>query len=243
MYIVKLNIYYRGISIYCRHTINNDEDCASFQSISMISNQDLFTYKDMQNKYWGFDIATFKEILAVHPVNPYNMLPIEDCIVEKFNLLLNKIEKTREVSIQQDHITDPEMIIQQRCFSIFQKIDELKYYTQCEWFLDLDLIHLKELYRQLEDIWNYRANLTSADKFKYSPNGKLFTHTVFHINKMTNRNQIANILLDNFEILVTKGKQKEDCITGSLWILGGLTIVNLSAREALPWLFQSANVE
>lgn len=242
-YIVQSNIYYRGISLYCRHNIKNETDCASFQDIANIDIANLFTYCDQNKLYWGFDIATFRELMKTSSINPYNMLPIHKETLNRFDILIRLLEKTRTVCITHDVITDPGMLIQQRCFDIFQRIDELKYYTQCSWFLDLDLVCLKELYKQLEDIWNYRANLSPSDKFKYSSNGQLFTHNVASINKIVSRRDLSNILLDNFEKLVTHGKEKEDRITGALWILGGLTLVNPYAREALPWLFQSANVE
>ena len=171
------------------------------------------------------------------------MLQIDNVVIDRFNSLLKILEKKSDINIKHDIITDPSMLIQQRCFDIFQRIDELKYYTQCSWFLDLDIIGLKELYKQLEDIWNYRANLSIADKFKYSSTGKLFTQNVMIINQMTSTKEISKILLDNFEKLVTHGQEKEDRITGALWILGALTIVNPSAREALPWLFQSTHID
>ncbi len=242
-YIVKCNIYYRGVSIYCRHNIKNDTDCASFQDINDIDIKDIFTYIDQNGLYWGFHVATFKELMKTCSLNPYNMSSIDSAVIDKFNKLLKILEKKTNITIKHDIITDPNMIIQQRCFDIFQKIDELKYYTQCSWFLDLDIIGLKELYKQLEDIWNYRANLSAADKFKYSSTGTLFTQNVIVINQITSKKEVAKILLDNFEKLVTHGKEKEDRITGALWVLGALTIVNPYAREALPWLFQSTNID
>jgi|TARA_B110000858_G_C17803659_1_gene476660 hypothetical protein len=242
-YVVKSNIHHRGVGIYCRHNIKNDTDCASFQDIANISIKNMFTYVDQSGLYWGFHVATLKELMKTCSLNPYNMLPINTVVIDRFNRLLKVLEKKTDIAIKQDIITDPNMITQQRCFDIFQRIDELKYYTQCSWFLDLDIIGLKELYKQLEDIWNYRANLSIADKFKYSSTGKLFTQNVIVINQMTSGKEISKILLDNFEKLVTHGKEKEDRITGALWILGALTIVNPCAREALPWLFQSTHID
>ena len=52
---------------------------------------------------------------------------------------------------------------------IFHRIDLLGNYTDVNWFLDLNIYQLKTLYREAEDIWNYRAqHLTPEIKKTYS---------------------------------------------------------------------------
>ena len=82
--------------------------------------------------------------------------------------------------------------------------------------MNLNLAGLKELYKQLEDIWNYRTGLTEADKFRYAKDGKLFTETITHINSCTSTVKLANIILDNCKRLVTEGTSNEDRTTGAL---------------------------
>ena len=108
--------------------------------------------------------------------------------------------------------------------------------------MNLGLANLKELYKQVEDIWNYRAELKNEDKLNFVKDGKIFTKKVHEINAIKSRNQLRHILLDDFYRLVTEGKTKSDCQTGALWILSALTIVSYDARSAMSWLFQSANV-
>ena len=115
-------------------------------------------------------------------------------------------------------------------------------YTQCKWFLDLNIAQLKELYKQVEDIWNYRAELKNEDKLKYVKDGKLFVKKINEINAIKSKNQLIHPLLDDFYKLVTEGETKSDCQTGALWILSALTIVSFDARASMSWLFQSANV-
>ena len=78
-------------------------------------------------------------------------------------------------------------------------MDDLKQYTQCSWFLDLNILQLKELYKQLEDLWNYRINMTINEKKRYVKNGILFADKVQVINKVNSKIKLGNILLDNFE--------------------------------------------
>tara|TARA_B110000977_G_scaffold152127_1_gene193134 strand:+ start:2900 stop:3913 length:1014 start_codon:yes stop_codon:yes gene_type:complete len=243
--IVSINIRDRGIATFARHLLTNDTDIGEFVSIkdsSFITNYNFISYMDETNNYWGFHVASLKELLKHTDINPYSMVKIPQNIIELFNNLITKMEKIKIVEVHQEVITDPKILIQQKCIKIFQLIDELGQYTQCNWFLTLNLVNLKELYKQLEDIWNYRAELSPEDKKRYIKDGKLFTYKIHEINAIKSRNQLANILLDDFEKLVTQGATKSDCQTGALWILSGLTIVSYDARIAMAWLFQSANV-
>lgn len=240
-YLIRNNIYYKGASCYCRHLTSNRTDCAAFIELSDIPLNEYFSYTDMNRNVWGFHIATFKELITNQSTNPYNTQDIPEYAIHMFNKLISRFDK-KSIQIKQDIITCPNILLQQRCIYIFQIIDSLNQYTQCKWFLELNLKQLKELYKQVEDIWNYRLQLTNEDKLNYVHDGKLFVHNIHTINAYTSRIKLANIILDNFQKLVTEGKTTQDRTTGALWILSGLTIVSLGARNAFPWLFQSANI-
>lgn len=242
-FLIKNNIFYRGKSCYCRNIVNNATDCLSFDDIFNISVKDYFSYTDSNNFTWGFNILTFKELCkSKNVINPYNMQSIDNKHIQRFNQLLKNIEKKRKIEFKHDNKLRPELKLQQRCVKIFQIMDSLKQYTQCEWFLKLNLVQLINLYIQLEDIWNYRAGISNNDKFNYTKNGKLFEIAVKDIKKIKNKIKLSNIILDECERLITEGKTVSDKTTGALWILSALTIVSKEARNALPWLFQAANI-
>jgi len=240
--LVKINIKNRGVTIYCRHICNNTTDCLSFDKIEDIAFNEFFSYKDKNNLFWGFKTNTFKEFINRNMSNPYSTLQIPLHIKEKFNTILVKIEKYKKVEIPKEKIVNKNIKLQQKCIDIFQKMDTLKNYTKCEWFLSLNLNQIKELYKQMEDLWNYRLHLNLTQKKKYTLDGKLFSLNVHKFNKLTSRYIAANIILDEFNRLLSEGKTDSDKTTACQWILSGLTLVNLDARNSLPWLFQSANV-
>ena len=93
----------------------------------------------------------------------------------------------------------------------------------------------------MEDIWNYRLQLSSEDKLKYTKDGKLFTIEIHKINKITDKYKLSSIILDEFEKLICDGKSDSDKATACQWILSGLTLVHQDARDTLPWLYQSAS--
>ena len=62
---------------------------------------------------------------------------------------------------------------------LFSQIEYSGYSCDIKWVLNLNHIRLKKLYKELEDIWNYRANLSQHTKCKIvPPNGKLFVMPV-----------------------------------------------------------------
>ena len=239
-FIVLRNIKYRGISVYNRNLANNTTDFLSLTPINQIPIKNYFSYQDKQ--IWAFDIVTFKELVNNDMNNPYNTLKIPDEVINLFHTLLKNVEHKESIKIEKPIIEDETIIIQQECVEIFQLMDNLKNYTKCKWFLDLNTAYLKELYKQMEDIWNYRLNLSDSDKLRYVKNGKLFEMSVTKYYKINNINRLRKILLYNFRKLVTEGVTESDRSTASQWILSGLTLVSIDARNTFPWLFQSANI-
>jgi hypothetical protein len=238
-YLLRKNLKLHGIASFSRHVLNNDTDFLTYDSIYDIPLKFLYSYKDSKGLYWGFHVATFKELVFQKMSNPYTTCPIEEYAIHTFeNLLKNSVEP---IQIQKEIIDDPYMKLHQKCIKVFQIMDELKQYTQCEWFLDLDLISYKKLYLEMEDIWNYRIGLSNTEKQRYIKSGPIFTMKS-HLSKIKDRLEIANILLNEFERLVSEGNTDSDKTTAALWILTGLTIVSKKARDALPWLYQSTNM-
>ena len=222
-YVVRNIISNRGIGVYCRHLCNNDTDCFTYDELDSIKRENFITYKDDKN-YWGFDIETLEELIRNEMPNPYNLNKIPDKIKEIVKL------KEKEKCIKS---------IDLWCTEIFQRMDMLNNYTKCEWFLDLNIKELMILYKELEDIWNYRLNLSDSEKLKYTSDGKLFEIPLKIIYNKKSKLELQRILLGNFNKLIEEGKSKSDKITASQWILAGLTIVNRDARDTLPWLYSS----
>ena len=100
---------------------------------------------------------------------------------------------------------------------------------------------LRKFYIILEDIWNYRAQLTYENKTNIIQNKSIFTkiHYISNIT-ITNKNilDIQYLILDDINILVSSGKTKEDCGLGALYILIALSFVSNECYTSMPWLNQ-----
>jgi len=228
----------RGISVYCRHLCNNDTDCLSLNDVTNIPNNEFYSYKDSKGIYWGFDIITIKECLNAKMSNPYNTLDIPIFVGKQLKCIEDIMNK--EIKLEIPIFTNITIQVQQRCVELFQQMDALKNYTKCAWFLDLNSRLLKKLYKEMEDIWNYRLQLTKEDKLKYTKDGKLFAIEMHKISKINDKYKLSNLVLDEFEKLICDGQTESDRATACQWILSGLTLVNQDARDTLPWLYQSA---
>lgn len=241
-FLVRLNIKHRGIATYCRHICNNDTDCLTLKDINEIPNKEFYSFKDSNGHYWGFDIVTIKECINNKVGNPYNTMPFDKKIISDISRIEKKTNKKIKLVIPK--ITNIKVSIQQRCVELFQKMDDLKNYTKCAWFLDLELNGLYKLYKEMEDMWNYRLNLSSSDKLNYVKSNDINLYTLKEfgsLKKITNKYSVSNIILDSFEKLICDGKTESDRATACQWILSGLTLVHQDARDTLPWLYQSAH--
>ena len=238
---IRKNIKLRGISVYCRHLSNNKTDCIDLREIHTVSIQNYYSFIE-DNIHWGFSMDSFGHILNYNRINPYSTRDISNKVINRFDILKKTIEDNNKKKVKQDmHFMDNKYIkLRQECILVFQLIDDLDNYTKCSWFLTLPLSGLKALYIFMEDMWNYRLNLTKDQKLDYIRNGILFNISCANIKKNKNYYDVAHILLSEFKRLLTEGKIIADKTTASHWILSGLTLVNLDARNALPWLFQSA---
>ena len=90
------------------------------------------------------------------------------------------------------------------------------------------------------DIWNYRANLTQNVKREICPPlGNPFRNV--NINQLTNLsyNNLFKTILNILEPIVKNGINRDSQILGTYYVLSALTLVNNSAAEAMPWLYQS----
>ena len=93
----------------------------------------------------------------------------------------------------------------------------------------------------MEDIWNYRAQLTNEQKLGIVHNGKLFTIPVLTINRMKRHKdgELRNILLTEFNRAVTEGSNEANRKLGAILILTGFAEVSQDVMDSYPWLSQS----
>ena len=92
----------------------------------------------------------------------------------------------------------PEQVFNNRVFHIFQTIDLLNASaggTNPQWFHNLSIIQLKNYYKVLEDIWNYRAELSLEQKKDIVKDKVMFKNTVSQIFSLNNKRRIQDMIV------------------------------------------------
>jgi hypothetical protein len=119
----------------------------------------------------------------------------------------------------------------------FHKINMLDNYTNYEWFKNLNTHDLYTLYIKTEDIWNYRSNMSIESKSKIVKYGIAFNiHST--LLKTYNKIKLQNIILDEYNRLISEGINRDEKKLGAILILTGLVEVSFDAANALPHLIQ-----
>ena len=193
---INKNIKLRGVAYINRILCNNDEDFYTYESIKDIENKYFFSYKDYQNNYWGFDIRSLKKLLDMNYDNPYTTEKIPDSVKVKVNDLINHLNQNNVVTVIENTIvSDRKTSVKHKFVDIFSQMEYVGYSCNVSWILELNNHRLKRLYRELEDIWNYRANLSEETKRAIvPPNGRLCSMPVSDYNHCNVKVELQEIL-------------------------------------------------
>ena len=234
-----------GPAIIKRSLCINDSDFFTLEECKNIPYENFFSIKE-DNFIYGFDIISIYNLFVkknTRAVNPYTNKPLSNSIFNDLKQIIkiNKIFNIKiELSINSDECLVSKHLLELRVLSLFQIMDSLDNYTQINWLLDLDKPLLLRFIRELFDIWNYRANLTQNVKREICPPlGNPFRNV--NINQLTNLsyNNLFKTILNILEPIVKNGINRDSQILGTYYVLSALTLVNNSAAEAMPWLYQS----
>ena len=231
----------RGDAFNNRSLCTNDNDFLTFISCSEIDNNNFVSFRDNKGFHYGFDIKSLYQIIKNGSINPYNREKILESELHRINNLFKLLKlKNIELDIDNNSLLNPKEKTFQRIINIFKMIDDLGYYTQVNWFLNLNINELKNYYIQAEDIWNYRAyELTPQIKKNIVyPDGKCF-YKLHKIQLSYDLNEIRNLCLDDIERLINTSKNISDKKMGAMYSLSALVIVSYDAGCSLPWLLDS----
>tara|TARA_B110001450_G_scaffold245028_1_gene257711 strand:+ start:490 stop:1413 length:924 start_codon:yes stop_codon:yes gene_type:complete len=223
----------------------NIEDFYTLDKLDDIEPQFFYSYID-QNKFrYGFDIRSLKKLLIKTKINPYNRLNIPEYVIQSINNRIKIIETQQpETNVSTPIDLTEDQRIKNKIFDVFEKIDSLNIITfsaNTNWFMKLSFNSLKKLYRGLEDIWNYRAQISTAEKNKIIPGNNIFNYNINNILNMMpeTKNKLKHIILDEINKLVSSGIETENKKNGAYYVLIALTEVSQDCAQSIPWLSQS----
>jgi hypothetical protein len=234
---------YRSL-VRFRETVN-DADFLTMEKLTDIPKTQFFSFKDNDGFIYGFDALSFYQLTIVNKMrdNPYNRDEIQQETINDFKQLI-RISKCLKLPlntvIQEDEIT-PIQAQELKIVELFQTINSLGNYANYEWFMALDTQRLLRLFKELNDIWSYRSQITESVKREICPStGNPFRNVrYFRMNIMSTIFVIREEILSVLENMVNLGINKDSQTLGSYYVLCAMTLVSYDASIALPWLYQS----
>lgn len=243
----RLNSFY-GPAFKNRSLSTNEYDFITLEPLNEIPVEQFISYKDVDGFIYGFDIVSLFNLLfksGKDIKNPYNRNIIPDYVYKniksiiKYNRILKK-QINLEIENDISNLSN-EKNIELRTLSLFQNIDALGNYSNSSWFLSLNRNNLVKFMRELNDIWNYRAQLSIQVKRNICPPmgdpfRNISTHYIITEPNIWNvRKEIVEVL----EKMVNSGIDRDSKCLGAYYVLGALTLVNEEAAASMPWLYQS----
>jgi len=231
----------RGQNVNTLDGLTNDEDFFSFDKLESIDKEYVFTIQESKFTY-GFDIRSFKKLMETSLKNPYTMCEFTQEIKDRYQKRIDQL-KNKNISLEyeiEEPLT-PEQEFYQKVLGIFMKMDELNVVasgTNPNWFLDLSTNQLKKMYRVLEDIWNFRSQMTQDQKNNIVPGNNIFRYPILWFLNIHDKEKIQLLLLKEMEKLISSADNTNDKITGCYYILISMTEVNPIMANELPWLIQ-----
>jgi len=231
-----------GPLLWARDESNNHADFFSGDPVTEIPLRDIVSFVS-GGKGYIMDIKSATSLLEhatsakETPLNPFNRVVLSPCFLHRISLHSNRkakvavwapLEGMSETQRFALSVTD-----------VFRSIEDLGYYTDPSWFLDLSRIQLQRVYIEIADIWHHRASLTSSDRIRIVPSGRpLGISVVAALSANQKEKAMRHHLLNACRLLTSIAPQKSDRQLGVMYVLGALSLVSPGAATAYPWLVE-----
>jgi len=199
---------------------NNSEDFYTYEELKDIPKKYFYSYVDNNNFRWGFDIRSLDKLLTMNYPNPYTTEPIpENIIIEVKDIIKSLKNETNYEDITEIIISERKDAIKQKIVDLFSYIEQSGYTCQIEWFTNLSIRRLKELYKQLEDIWNYRSQLSNQMKRNICPpNGDIFRTPMIEVMNNSCKEDLQELII-NETMKFTNAHSDSDRKLGFMYFL------------------------
>jgi len=246
----KCNIL-RGPAFLKRSNCNNDEDFLTGDTMIEMNVDQFVSYSANDGFVYGFDIVSLYNLklnsCSNEVLNPYTREPIPMSVFSGLTVLLRisssvyntSIDVTFEMPVAK---SPRSMTIDERVTELFDSISTHGYYPSVDWFMDLDRAGLIQLFREISDIFLYRASIPHDVQRRICPmNPFRSISTVVSIMQSYGDIDVArDILLFVSRSVVMCGVESSDRALGTIVFLQALTLVSAGARDSYPLFYESA---
>ena len=217
---------------------NNEEDFYTYDLLKDIPQKYFYSFVDSSNIRWGFDIRSLYKLFQMGYPNPYTTEMITNDIISDVKIKLNQLKKESNYEDLTDTIErNRKDTIKQKVVDLFSFIEQSGYTCQIEWFTSLSLRRLKELYKQLEDIWNYRSQLSEDMKRNICPpNADIFKTPLIDVMNYNIKEDLQELILHEV-MKFTQANTDSDRKLGFMYFLIAFGLVSQACYIAhIEWL-------
>ena len=165
--------YFKLNGIQYRTKCVNETDFFTLMNITDIPYHQFYCYKDGEGFIYGFNIKSLYNLMMKSEgnlKNPYTRAELPKNIIKqirRFIKLSHILKEPITIRLKDDSDTlSHKKRISLKTLSIFHRIDTFGHITDTSWFLSLERTQLVRFVRELQDIWEYRANLTEQVTFR-----------------------------------------------------------------------------
>jgi hypothetical protein len=228
-----------GPLLWYRAEANNPFDFFSADPVSEIPLRSIVSFVDSKGKGYIMDVASAVSLIehakgaGETPMNPFNREPLPATF-------LRRVARHGAAAKPQEALKPQteEQRLSLAVTDVFRAIEDLGYYTDPAWFMDMPRVSLQRLYIELADIWYHRASLSVTDRNRIvPPPARPFPLSPSAVLVMPLR-ALRPLLLDTCRLLVSAAPARADKQTGVMYVLGGLCILSAGAGSAYPWLVE-----
>lgn len=223
----------QGPGFHNRFKCNNETDPITLCDICDIPDALFFSYSAGDDRIYGFDIRSFKQMLNHgQSRNPYNREVYPTSVISACN------RQWRRLKIDDGENSSCTVVprdISTRAFRIFHDAYLITgNFVDHEWFLRLTRFECMNMYRHLWDIWH---GLPLATKRRFSPDRRMFDQVEdVYISQLFNTSKLQSLLLSEFEYLSDRQIADSEKTVFFMWVLIALTRVSSDAAMALSHL-------
>ena len=217
---------------------NNEEDFYTYDLLKDIPSKYFYSYVDNKDIRWGFDIRSLEKLFQMGFPNPYTTEPVPENIKKDITdkIILLKQDPSYE-NLTDTIERDRKETIKQKIVDLFSFIEQSGYTCHIEWFTSLSVRRLKELYKQLEDIWNYRSQLNHELKCNICPpNADIFKTPMIEVMNYGCKEDLQELIL--YEVMkFTQALTDSDRKLGFMYFLISFGYVSQPCYHAhIDWL-------
>jgi hypothetical protein len=225
-----------GPLLWFREESNNPDDFFSADPVKSIPLANIVSFvaegkgyiMDIQSAISLIEHATTAKEL---PLNPFNRAPLPALFLKRIAMRT----KTKKAWAVLQPMSEAQKLVLATT-DVFRLIEDLGYYTDPSWFVELTRLQLQRFYIELADIWFHRAALTPQDRHRIVPGPRGPFGVPVTTAMIMQQKALRPLLLNTCRELVSVAENRADRQLGVMYLLGSLSIVSAGAGVAYPWL-------